>query len=165
MQRLQTALLLLGVLELAACQPRASKSTLADPPQDVASGSVFTLNKSLVIPAGSAAVQFQDTQLVATEAIRPNYPYCRFGLDGPASAAREIKPQSFTVTSVTYEERSAGSSGEAVSSTQMNLQAGQGAKGYRMSCMLPGAAASARFVTASEINGALGDFFTLKRAY
>jgi hypothetical protein len=165
MKRLQIALLLVAIFELAACHPRASKGTLADPPQDVASGSVFTLKKRIVIPAGSAAVQFQDTQLVAPEAIRPNYPYCRFGLDDPASTAREVKPQSFTVTSVDYEERSAGSSGEAASLTRMNLQTAQGAKGYRMTCMLPGAAASARFVTVSEINGAVGDFFTLKRAY
>jgi hypothetical protein len=164
MKRLKTALLPLAILALAACQPHA-KRALADPPQDVASGSVFTLNKSIVIPAGSAAVQFQDTQLVAPEAIRPNYPYCKFGLESPVSTARAIRPQPFTVTGVAYEEQSLGSSGEALSLTRMNLQAGLGAKGYLMICMRPGAASTARFVTASEINGALGDFFTLKRAY
>ena len=165
MKRPKTAVLfLLGAAALAACQPHAKK-TLAGPPQDVASGSVFTLNKSIVIPAGSSSVDFQDTRLVAPEAIRPNYPYCRFALDDAASAAREIKPQSFTVTGVDYDEQAAGSLGEAVTSTRMNLQTAQGAKGYRMACMQPSAAASAPFVTASEINGALGDFFTLKRAY
>ena len=155
---------LLLVAALWACHPRA-KTTLSDPPQDVASGSVFTLNKSIVIPAGAAGIQFQDTRLVGPDVLRPSYAYCRFGLDSAASAAREIAPQAFTVTSVDYDESSAGSMGEAVSSTRMALQTAQGVKGYFMTCMLPAAAASARFVTVSEINGALGDYFTLKRAY
>ena len=45
------------------------------------------------------------------------------------------------------------------------LQTAQGARGYVMTCMLPAAAVSPRFVTVSEINGALGEYFTLKRAY
>jgi hypothetical protein len=149
----------------AACQPQATRSTLADPPQDVSSGSTLTLNKTIVIPAGSAAVHFQDTQLVAPAAIRPNYAYCKFELDDPTSTARRIEPQPFTVASVDYDEQSVDSVGDAVSSTRMNLQSRQQAKAYRMTCMLPAAAASARFVTVSEINGALGSFFTLKRVY
>src|SRR5262249_29796957 len=141
------------------------KTSLSDPPQDVASGSVFTLNKSIVIPAGAPGVQFQDTRLVGQDALRPRYAYCRFGQDTAASTAREISPQPFTVTRVDYDESAAGAMGEAVSSTRMALQSAQGQKGYFMTCMLPAAAASPRFVTVSEINGALGEYFTLKRAY
>jgi hypothetical protein len=164
MKRLGITLLLVAAAALCACHPSA-KTTLADPPQDVASGSVFTLNKSIVIPAGAAGVQFQDAQLVGPDALRPSYAYCRFGLDGAPSIAREIAPQPFTVASVDYDENAAGSMGEAVSSTRMALQTAQGVKSYAMTCMLPAAAASPRFVTVSEINGALGDYFTLKRAY
>ena len=165
MRRLKIALLLLGVLELAACQSRDIRITFADPPQAVPSGSTLTLNETIVIPAGSAAVHFQDTQLVAPAAISPDYAYCKFELNDPVSTTRNVEPQSFTVASVDYNERSAGSVGEVVSSTRMNLQSGQQMTAYRMTCMLPAAVASARFVTVSEINGALGSFFTLKRVY
>ena len=164
MKRSGLILLLIAAAALSACHPRA-KTALSDPPQDVASGSVFTLKKKIVIPAGAAGVQFQDTQLVGPDALKPSYAYCRFGLDSAASTAREITPQPFTVASVDYDERAAGSMGEAVSSTRMALQTAQGVKGYFMTCMLPTAAESARFVTVSEINGALGEYFTLKRAY
>lgn len=164
MKRLDMTLLLVAAAALCGCHPHA-KTTLSDPPQDVATGSVFTLNKSLVIPAGAAGIQFQDTQLVGPDALRPRYAYCKFGLDGATSIAREITPQPFTVTSVDYDESAAGSMGESVSSTRMALQTAQGVKGYLMTCMLPAAALSPRFVTVSEINGALGEYFTLKRAY
>jgi hypothetical protein len=164
MTRLKIAFLLVGVLEITACQPTAKKP-LTDPPQDVSSGSTLILNKPIVIPAGSAAVHFQDTQLVAPAAIRPNYAYCKFALADPTSTVRTVEPQSFTVASVDYDERSAGSVGDAVSSTRLNLQSGQQTNAYRMTCMLPTAAASGRFVTVSEIDGALGSYFTLKRVY
>ena len=167
MRPLKVALLLVGVLVLAACRSGNTTIVLADPhpPQDVPSGSTLTLNQTIVIPAGSAALHFQDTQLVALAAIRPNYAYCKFELDDPANTARNVEPQLFTVASVDYDERSVGSLGEDVSSTRMNLQSGQQTTAYRMTCMLPAAIASGRFVTVSEINGALGSFFTLKPAY
>jgi hypothetical protein len=165
MRLLKIALLLAGVLELAACQSRDIRITFTDPPSAVPSGSTLTLNESIVIPAGSAVVYFQDTQLVAPAAISPDYAYCKFELNDLASTARNVEPQSFTVASVYYNERSAGSVGDDVSSTRMNLQSGQQTTAYWMTCMLPAAAASARFLTVSEINGALGSFFTLKRVY
>lgn len=161
----KTALLLLGTLAVTACHPHAKTKPLTDPLQDVASGSVLTLNKAIVIPSGSASVHFQDTQIVAPGALRPNDPYCKFGLSDRGNAARDVKPQSFTVVGVDYDEGAAGSAGEVVSSTRMNLQTGQGMSGYHMTCMVPGAASSVRFVTVPEINGAVGDFFTLKRVY
>jgi hypothetical protein len=159
------AVLLVGVLGLAACQPRAHKDPLADEPQAVPSGSTFTLNKSFVIPAGSAAVYFQDTQLVAPGGLRRGYPYCMFGSDSSAADAREMKPQVFTVGTVGYEEQAAGPTGESVSLTRINLLTSQKMKGYSMICGSPGPAAASRFVTVSEINGAVGDYFTLKRLF
>jgi hypothetical protein len=167
MRPLKIALLLVGVLELAACQSGDTTIIFADPhpPQDVPSGSTLTLNQTIVIPPASAAVHFQDTQLIAIAAIRPNYAYCKFELNDPTNTARNVEPQSFTVASVDYDERSVGSVGETVSSTRMNLQSWQQTTAYRMTCMLPAAVASGRFVTVSEINGALGSFFTLTRVY
>ena len=165
MRPLKIALLLACVLELTACQSRDTRITFSDPPQAVPSGSTLTLNETIVIPAGSAAVHFQDTQLVASADIRPNYAYCKFELNDPASTASTVEPQSFTVASVDYNERTVGSVGDVVSSTRMNLQTGQQTNAYRMICMLPASVYSGRFVTVSEINGALGSFFTLMRMY
>jgi hypothetical protein len=159
------AAILLGVVVLSACQPRPRPDPLADVPQDVPTGSTFTLNQSIVIPAGTPAVYFQDAQLVAQPGLRPHYAYCRFGTDDPASVAREIKPQPFVVGSVSYEEQASGPVGEAVSLTRMNLQTSQKVQGYSMICGLPGPAESARFVTVSQINGAVGGYFTLKRLF
>jgi hypothetical protein len=151
-------LLLIGVLGLSACQPHRANS---QGPQDIRTGSVLTLKQNLSIPSGSAFVYFQDQQILAPESLRANYPYCRFGLDDPSSAVREVRPNAFVVTGVDYDERSAGSSGEAVAATRMNLQTELGAKGYHMTCMLPASAGYARFITVPEIRGAVGEFFTV----
>jgi hypothetical protein len=151
-------LLLIGVLGLSACQPHSARS---EGPQDVRTGSVLTLKQNLSIPTGSAFVYFQDQQILAPESLRANYPYCRFGLDDPSSAVREVRPNAFVVTGVDYDEQSAGSSGEAVAATRMNLQTELGAKGYHMTCMLPASAGYARFITVPEIRGAVGEFFTV----
>ena len=158
-------LVLLGIVGLAACQTNPPPDPLADVPQDVPTGSTFTLNQGVVIPAGRAAVYFQDTQLVEQNALRPRYAYCRLGTDEPVSTARELKPQQFTVGGVSYEEQASGAAGEAVSLTRMELLPGKQSQGYSMTCGLPSAAESARFVTVSEINGAVGAYFTVKRLF
>ena len=159
------AVILLGVVALAACQPRPRPDPLADAPQDVPTGSTFTLNQTIVIPAGASAVYFQDAQLIEQSGLRPHYAFCRFGTDDPAGTAREIKPQPFTVGGVDYEEQALGFVGEAISLTRMNLLTSQKVQGYNMTCGLPGPAESARFVTVSQINGAVGGYFTLKRLF
>jgi hypothetical protein len=158
MTLMKGALLFLGVLGLGACQPHRTKN---QEPQAVQNGSVLTLKQNLSIPAGSAFVYFQDQHLLAPEALRTTYPYCRFGLDDPAGAVREVQPNAFVVTGVDYDERSVGSTGEAVSATRMNLQTELGEKGYHMTCMMPASAGNARFITPPEIRGAVGEFFTL----
>jgi len=158
MRRLKLALILIGVLWLAACHPHRARN---EGPQEVRNGSVLTLKQNLSIPTGSPFVYFQDQKIIAPESLRANYPYCRFGLDDPASPVREFRPNAFVVTGVDYDERSVGSSGEAASATRMNLQTELGAKGYHMTCMLPAAAGYARFITVPEIRGAVGEFFTL----
>jgi hypothetical protein len=162
MNLVKRALLVIGVLGLVACQPHRTRN---EEPQDVRNGSVLTLKQNLSIPTGSSFVYFQDQRILAPETLRANYPYCRFGLDDPASAIREVRPNAFVVTGVDYDERSVGSSGEAVSATRMNLQTELGAKGYHMTCMLPASAGYARFITVPEIRGAVGAFFTLQPAF
>jgi len=163
-RQLEIALLFLGAFILSACHSHPKKAP-ADPPQNVSSGSTLTLNRAIVIPKGSTAVHFQDTQLIEVASIQPNYAYCKFEHSHPASAAHKVEPQAFTVASVDYDEQSVGSMGEPVSSTRMNLQSGQQAAAYRMTCMLPAGPDSAHFVTVYEINGALGNYFTLTRVY
>jgi hypothetical protein len=111
MKLMKRALLVIGVLGLAACQPHRTRN---EEPPDVRNGSVLALKQNLSIPAGSAFVYFQDQHLLAPESLRANYPYCRFGLDDPASTVREVQPNAFVVTGVDYDERSVGSTGEAV---------------------------------------------------
>jgi hypothetical protein len=152
------ALLLIAVLGLVACQPHRARN---EGPQDVRNGSVLTLKQNLSIPTGSQFIYFQDQQMLAPESLRAHYPYCRFGLNDPASAIREVRPNAFVVTSVDYDERSVGPSGEAVSATRMNLQTELGVKGYHMTCMLPASAGYARFINVPEIRGAVGEFFIL----
>jgi hypothetical protein len=137
---------------------------MASAPEDVRSGTVLTLMQNVSLPTGSPDVYFQDQQLVAPEALKPTYPYCRFGLDDPATALHEIQPNAFVVSSVEYDERSAGSAGKVVSATRMNLQTELGAKGYHMTCVLPASAGYARFITVPEIRGAVGEFFTVNPA-
>jgi hypothetical protein len=161
MIRLKRALLLIGVLGLVACQPHRARN---EGPQNVRNGSVLALKQNISIPTGTSFVYFQDQQMLKPESLRANYPYCRFGLDDPANTVREIQPNVFVVTSVDYDERSAGSLGEVVSATRMNLQTELGAKGYHMTCMLPAAAGYARFITVPEVRGAVGEFFTLQPA-
>ena len=55
--------------------------------------------------------------------------------------------------------------GTHVTLEQMNLLTSQKVQGYNMTCGLPGPAESARFVTVSQINGAVGGYFTLKRLF
>jgi len=164
MPRLRTAVVVLGALQLLACHPRDAKYPLESAPEDVRSGTVLTLKQNISLPAGSPDVYFQDQRLVAPTALRPSYPYCRFGLDDPASALREVQPSAFVVSNVEYDERSAGSAGKVVSATRMNLKTELGAKGYHMTCMLPASAGYARFITVPEIRGAVGEFFTVNPA-
>jgi hypothetical protein len=152
------ALFLIGVLGVVACQPHSVRN---EGPQDVRNGSVLTLKRNLSIPTGSPFIYFQDQHMLAPESLRANYPYCRFGLDDPASVVREVQPNAFVVIGVDYDERSIGSSGEAVSATRMNLQTELGAKGYHMTCMLPASGGYTRFITVAEIRGAVGEFFIL----
>ena len=159
MRQLKTTLVFIGILQIAACQPHRTV-----PPQDVRNGSILTLSRAIAIPAGSAFVYLQDTQLMAPDALKPDYPYCRFGLDDPASKVSKIEPNAFVVTSVDYDERSTGPRGEVVSATRLNLQSRLDAKRYYMTCMLPAVAGYARFVTVPEIQGAVGAIFTLNPA-
>lgn len=158
---LKPALLLIGVLGLAACQPHRART---EGPQEVRNGSVLALKQNISIPTGTSFVYFQDQRMLNPESLRANYPYCRFGLDDPTNVIREIQPNVFVVTSVDYDERSAGSLGEVVSATRMNLQSELGAKGYHMTCMLPAGAGYERFITVPEVRGAVGEFFTLQPA-
>lgn len=161
MKTIARALFLISFVGLAACHSQHPKS---QGPQEVRNGSVFTLKQKLSIPSDSAFVYFQDQHQVSPTALRPNYPYCRFGFDDPASAVREVAPNAFVVTGVDYDERSLGSTGEAVSATRMNLQTELGHAGYHVTCMLPASAGYGRFITVPEIRGAVGEFFTLNPA-
>jgi len=148
----------LGPLGVAACQGGQPKPVI---PQSVTSGSTLLVTAPFVIPRSAPGAYFQDTELRAATDLRREFPYCYLQLGPAATAARTIGPQTFTVSSVEYDERVQGAAGGFGSITYLNLQSGPQPGPQRMTCMMPGEAAAARFLTPAEIRGALGGYFQL----
>jgi hypothetical protein len=162
-QRMRVAMVLIGLvgpLALAACQHGRPKP-VPPVPQTVTSGSTLLVTAPFVIPRSVPGVYFQDTELRSAPDLRRELPYCHFQLGPAATAARTIGPQAFTVSGVDYDEQAEGAAGGFGSVTYLNLQSGPQPGPQRMTCMLPGEAGSARFLTPAEISGALGGYFQL----
>jgi hypothetical protein len=141
-----------------------AQSPVQAPPQDIPSGSTFTLQTAITVKPPGATVYFQDAQLVVKSAVDPGYVYCMFALDKPAAAARKIKRQVFTVKNVEFDEREIGNTRKVASVTIMSLDAKHPADAARMTCLWPKKDSAFGVVTADEIRGALGNYFTLTRA-
>jgi hypothetical protein len=156
-------LALAGPLALAGCQHGKARPLPPGPPT-VTSGSTLQVTAPFVIPRGAKGVYFQDTELRAAPDLQRELPYCYFQLGPVAAAARTIGPQAFTVTGVEYDEQAEGAAGAFGSVTYLNLQSGPQQGPQRLTCLLPGDAQSARFVTPAEISGALGGYFKLSVA-
>lgn len=153
-------LALVGHLALTACHHDRAKPLPAGP-QTVTSGSTLLVTAPFIIPRGAPGVYFQDAELRAAPDLKRELPYCFLQLGPAAAAARTIGPQAFTVTGVEYDEQAEGTAGAFGSVTYLNLQSGPQPGLQRMTCLLPGDARTARFVTPAEISGALGGYFNL----
>jgi hypothetical protein len=134
------------------------------PPQDIPSGSTFELQTALTVKPPDAALYFQDAQLVAKSAVDTTYVYCLFEIGNPPATGRKIKPQVFTVKSVEFDEREIGNTHKVASVTIIGLDAKHPADAARMTCLWPKKDSAFGIVTADEIRGALGNYFTLTRA-
>lgn len=161
MRRIAAALLVTGLVAPLAGHARAP---VQPPPQDIPSGSTFKLQTAITVKPTGAALYFQDAQLVARSAVNPGYVYCAFELDSPPAATRTIKRQVFTVKSVEFDEREIGNTHKVASVTIISLDAKHPADAARMTCLWPKKESAMGVVTADEIRGALGSYFTLTRA-
>jgi hypothetical protein len=141
-----------------------AKEPVQPPPQDIPSGSTFKLQRSITVTPPAATLYFQDAQLVAKSAVDPSYVYCMFELDNPPATARKIKRQAFTVNNVEFDEQEIGNTRRVASVTIITLHAKHPADAARMTCLWPKKESTMGIVTADEIRGALGDYFTLTRA-
>jgi hypothetical protein len=161
MRKIVVTLLATGLLAPSVVHAR---TPVQPPPQDIPSGSTFQLQTTVMITPPDTTLYFQDARLVAKSAVDPGYVYCMFELDNPPAAARKVKRQVFTVKSVEFDEREIGNTHKVASVTIMSLDAKRPADAARLTCLWPKKDSAFGVVTANEIRGALGDYFTLTRA-
>jgi hypothetical protein len=144
---------------LAACQhPAPALPPL--PPQQVESGSTFTLLTPLTFSGGTSELLFQGQRQIGAGALSRDLPYCK--LAPLAGAAHSLTPGPMKVVSVTYDEREAGEGSAMFSITRISLVAGSQQPGYRMSCGWPLPTPSPRFLTTEQIYSAIGGQFTMQ---
>lgn len=161
MKEIVVALLLMGLIAPFATH---AKRPHKPRPEDIPSGSTFKLQTAITVTPANAVLYFQDSQLIAKNAIQPDYVYCTFQLDNPPAATRKIKRQVFTVKTVGFDEREIGNTRKATSVTTIHLDAEHQAENARLACLWPEKAPAAGIPTADEIRGALGSYFSLTRA-
>ena len=157
-------ILVLVTSALAACQDARHKAEPAPPPLNVTTGSTFDVVMDFLIPSGDSSVFFQDARLYPEGGIQPDYPFCEFVTGAASAAGQVIRAGTFTVRNVEYDEAGTGPGGMTVSVTELLLQEASSGKSYSMNCMMPLLSASARFVTPTEIQGAVGGYMNLKVA-
>lgn len=157
-------LLLVMAAALAGCGPSIIKAPPPPPPTEVTPGSTFTVVGGFLIPSGDSSVFFQNARVYPEGDIQPNLPYCELSVGTATADGMLIKEGIFTVSTVTYDERSAGAGGTDVSITGFHLQEASSGKTYLMDCMLPLLSQGALFATPAEIQGAVADHMELKVA-
>jgi len=156
------SLIVLLAAALAGCQTAQHQAAAA--PQSVTPDSTFTVVKDFLIPSGDSGVDFQNAGLYPQGMIQPNDPFCRFSTGASTADGEVIRKGKLTVSGVEYNEKEAGPGNIDVSVTQIHLQEGASGKSYRLDCMLPLLAYGARFVTITEIQGAVGGYMDLQVA-
>lgn len=149
---------------LAGCQTAQYKTQQAPLPQNVTQGSTFTVVKDFLVASGDSTVYFQNSRLYPEGQIQPDDPFCQFAIGAATAAGQVIRTGVFSVSSLEYDENGVGPGGMDVSITEIRLQEASTGKSYRMNCMLPLLSQGARFVTADEIQGAVGGYMDLKVA-
>ena len=153
------ATLCAAALSLVACQHTTPIPPQA-PPQQVETGSTFTLFTPLTFSPTTTELLFQNQRIVGAQALVRNMPYCR--LTPQVGAPRAIAPGNLTVGSVTYDERESGSSGSMLSITRIALAVAANQPGYILSCGWPEATAAPAFVTTEQIFDAISGQFTMQ---
>jgi hypothetical protein len=135
--------------------------TPADPLR-MESGAKLTLRVPLAFPTGANTLYFQNNQLVSAAGIAPELPYCRLTPTG-AATPRVLEPGTVTVGSVDYDEKEVGATGRAAMVTRIALLDPKQSR-YAMSCQWPEGGPTRGFLTAPQIQGAIGAFFSMALA-
>ena len=151
---------LIGALALLAACGHTPDPPIPEPPQQVQTGSTFTLANPLVFPAGSAELLFQNEQLVPAAKLARDQPSCRLVAD--AGAARTIPAGKLTVGSVNYDEREIGTTSAMTSVTRIALTGDPARAGYTLNCGWPPGAPARGFLSTEQIYNAIGGrYFTM----
>ena len=148
---------------LAACEHRSPPPAIPMPPQQVETGSTFTLATPLSFPPGSSELLFQNEQLVPPGKLARDMPFCKLvpEIGAPAS----LPAGNFTVGAVNYDEREIGTTSGMTSVTRIALSSDPRRPGYTLSCGWPEGAPARGFVTTEQIYNAIGGkYFTMNLA-
>jgi hypothetical protein len=145
---------------VAACEHRPSPPPIAAPPQQVVTGSTFSLATPLSFPPGSAELLFQNEQVVPPAKLARDQPVCRLAPE--AGAQRTIAPGNLTVGAVNYDEREIGTTSGMTRVTRIALTGDPSRPGYTLSCGWPPGAPARGFVSTEQIYNAIGGkYFTM----
>jgi len=155
------------VLPIAACDTtnyaaKAEASTPMAPaaPTDIMTGSRLTLRVPLSLPAGGDALIFQSNAITTSAKLARNAPFCRFATAN-AGVPRTLKPMTFTVSNIDYDDRTSRAGSAPVSVTHYRLLSDPKHAGYVLSCQWPEGAPALAFVTTDEVQATVSAFFTL----
>jgi len=156
------ATFLLGACDTTNYAAKEEAKTPAAPaaPTAIVRGSKLTLRVPLNFPPSGAPLMFQRNAIVTPAQLAGNAPFCRFT---PASSAvsRSLKPTTFTVRNIDYDERRSASGPRPVSVTHYRLALDPKQPGYVLSCEWPEGAPSGAFVTADDVEATVSAFFTI----
>jgi hypothetical protein len=156
-----------AVLVLDACTPTnyAAQQEAQTPmapaaPTDILTGSRMTLRVPLTLPASGGPLLFQSNAIVPSGSVARNAPFCRFATAG-AGVPRTLKPVTFTVRNIDYDDRTSRGGSAPVSVTHYRLVSDPKHAGYVLSCQWPEGAPALAFVTTDEVQATVSAFFAL----
>jgi hypothetical protein len=132
-------------------------------PADILTGSRLTLRVPLTLPANGQPLLFQGNAIVTRSKLARSAPYCRFIAAEPG-APRAVKPVTFTVRQIEYDEREVGNTSAEGSVTRYMLASNPKEAGYVLSCQWPAGAPSLDFTTTDEVQATVSAFFMLDAA-
>ena len=161
---MRRVILIAAALALTACDTTnyAAKQEASTPAApvvvtEIVQGSRIALRVPLDLPGGRTPLLLQNNAIVAPSQL-VGVPYCRFAGASPQSP-RAVKPTTFTVRDIDYDERQAVDR-KLANVTHYRLATATKTPGYVLSCQWPDGAPSGDFVTAGDVQTAIGAFFT-----
>ena len=141
-------------------------------------GSTVTLNRAITIQPDQTSVYLQDGSIAPVGSVDFYKPHCKFELFTISEQARDVKPDTFTVTRIVdqredvstrwprYAALGMGGDGpiHLTFSTTLYLESKLQPDVFRMTCKRWDWPETGEFLSISEMRRALGDYFTLALA-